>query len=113
MNLFDAALAPGALRGAATAGTLLGVRPEQLQLGAPGVGLPAKVAAVEYLGAESLVVCEAGAGEHAARLVVRNPGGSLPRRGEAVGLRWSPAAQHAFDRASGRRIPSTQEETSR
>ena len=70
----------------------------------PGEGLPAKVATVEYLGAESLVVCEAGTGEHATRLVVRSPGGSLPRRGEAVGLRWPPAAQHAFNRASGRRI---------
>ena len=113
MNLFDAALAPAVLRGAATDDTLIGVRPEQLQFGAQGEGLPAKVATVEYLGAESLVVCEAGTGEHATRLVVRSPGGSLPRRGEAVGLRWPPAAQHAFNRASGRRIPSTHEETTR
>jgi sn-glycerol 3-phosphate transport system ATP-binding protein len=113
MNLFDPALAPDLQRGAATDDTLIGVRPEQLQFGAPGEGLPAKVATVEYLGAESLVVCEAGTGEHATRLVVRSPGGSLPRRGEAVGLRWPPAAQHAFNRASGRRIPSTHEETTR
>ena len=113
MNLFTAALAPQAMRGGAAPEALLGVRPEQIRLAPAGDGLAATVAAVEYLGAESLVVCDAGAGDSAARLVVRRQGGRPPRRGEAVALHWSTEALHTFDRASGRRIPSPQEESSR
>lgn len=111
MNLFDAALCPPALRPAqATAAATLGVRPEQMRVCAPAEGLPARVIAVEYLGAESLLVCEAGADAAPVRFVLRASGGGLPRRGDSVGLGWQPGALHGFDRESGRRISINPEE---
>ncbi|NWG73038.1 MAG: ABC transporter ATP-binding protein [Rubrivivax sp.] len=83
--------------------TLLGVRPEQLQLRPAGTGLAARVLAVEYLGAESLLVCEAGADR--SRVVVRSGDRALPQRGDTVGLTWPEQAMHRFDRASGLRLP--------
>jgi len=103
MNLF-----PGTLVDPADAAADWGVRPEQLSLAAPGQGLTATVMAVEYLGAESLLICQvaaspATAGE-AVRLVLRGPATGVPQRGEAVGLSWPAAALHRFDRASGLRL---------
>ncbi|MDH4051311.1 MAG: ABC transporter ATP-binding protein [Rubrivivax sp.] len=80
---------------------MLGVRPEQMTLQPPGQGFGARVVAVEYLGAESLIICEA-AGE---RLVLRASGHDLPQRGDTVGLGWADAALHHFDRESGQRRP--------
>jgi sn-glycerol 3-phosphate transport system ATP-binding protein len=80
---------------------MLGVRPEQMTLQPPGQGFAARVVAVEYLGAESLIICEA-AGE---RLVLRASGHDLPQRGDTVGLGWADAALHHFDRESGQRRP--------
>ncbi len=79
---------------------LLGVRPEQLLLRPPGDGLAARVLAVEYLGAESLLVCEAGT----ARVVVRTGGHANAQRGDAIGLAWPAGALHRFDRESGIRL---------
>lgn len=111
MNLFDAALCPAALLPAGnTAAATLGVRPEQMRVCAPADGLPARVVAVEYLGAESLLVCEAGADAASVRFVLRASGGGLPRRGDSVGLGWQPGALHGFDRDSGRRISINPEE---
>jgi sn-glycerol 3-phosphate transport system ATP-binding protein len=80
---------------------LLGVRPEQLQLRPAGEGLAARVLAVEYLGAESLLICEAGA----VRVVARTGGHVAVQRGEAIGLAWPESALHRFDRESGHRLP--------
>jgi sn-glycerol 3-phosphate transport system ATP-binding protein len=83
--------------------TLRGVRPEQLQLLPAGQGLPARVTATEYLGAESLLVCDAGG----ARLVLRTGTDTpqpLPPRGAEVGLAWPAHALHHFDRDSGLRL---------
>jgi sn-glycerol 3-phosphate transport system ATP-binding protein len=82
-------------------GATLGVRPELLQLRPAGEGLPARVLAVEYLGAESLLICEAGA----ARVVLRAGGHTPAQRGDAVGLAWPEGALHRFDRTSGLRLP--------
>ncbi len=105
MNLFPAALCPAPLRPAGLEAATLGVRPEQLTLLPAGQGLPARVAAVEYLGAESLLVCQAGTEDQPARLVLRTGAHGLPGRGDAVGLGWAAGALHAFDRASGLRLP--------
>jgi sn-glycerol 3-phosphate transport system ATP-binding protein len=105
MNLFDARLCEAPLRPAGTpADAVLGVRPEQVRLRPAGEGLPARVAAVEYLGAESLLVLQAGAPDTPASIVVRAAGHDLPRRGDAVGLAWPADQVHAFDRASGLRL---------
>jgi hypothetical protein len=59
---------------------------------------------VEYLGAESLLVLQAGTASAPASIVVRAAGPGLPRRGDAVGLAWPADAVHAFDRDSGLRL---------
>jgi sn-glycerol 3-phosphate transport system ATP-binding protein len=78
---------------AACAGLTLGVRPEHVAIGVER-GIPAVVAALEYLGADSLVTCHVGA----TRVAVRVPGrvGFVP--GDTVRLSWAPGAQHLFER---------------
>jgi ABC-type sugar transport system ATPase subunit len=83
---------------------MLGVRPEQLRLVAPADGLPAQVQAQEYLGAETLLVCQAGPPERPQRLVLRLAGRHQLARGAAVGLAWPPEALHAFALDGGERI---------
>ena len=80
-------------------GTLLGVRPEEMRLGA-SAGLAARVVTVEYLGADSIVTCAAGA----QALAVRAPGRVELAPGAPVQLTWSPDAVHLFDAASGMRV---------
>jgi sn-glycerol 3-phosphate transport system ATP-binding protein len=75
-----------------------GVRAEAARLGADGVA--ADVAAVEYLGADTLV--DARIGTEA--FVVRLPGRASVRAGERVSIAWDAAATHWFDAATGRRI---------
>lgn len=85
-------------------GPTLGVRPEHIQLCAPESGWPARVLSHEYLGAETLLVCDATHRSGSARLVVRAALAHTPARGEVVGLCWNPAAEHHFDAASGQRL---------
>lgn len=97
MNLF----APGTLpHGLDAPEATLGVRPEQIQLDEPGKGLPAQVQAVEYLGAETLIICTV----RDTRITSRRPGRVPVRPGEAVSLAWAAADQHFFDPTSGRRL---------
>ncbi len=79
------------------AGGTLGIRPEHVELGFER-GLRAGVESVEYLGADSLVVCRVG---HAA-VAVRAPGNAAVGPGDAVWLRWADEAVHRFH-ADGRR----------
>jgi sn-glycerol 3-phosphate transport system ATP-binding protein len=86
------------------AGLTLGVRPEHIALGIER-GARAEVAAVEYLGADSLVTCRLGT----ARVAVRAPGSVALRPGDPAWLAWAPGAQHLFDAGGGRRAaPSPQ-----
>ncbi|THF67424.1 ABC transporter ATP-binding protein [Pseudothauera nasutitermitis] len=80
----------------------LGVRPEHIGLCAPANGLPATLEAVEYLGAESMLICRHADTVH--RITVRAPGRVALRPGEPVGLEWHPAEQHLFSRADGQRV---------
>jgi sn-glycerol 3-phosphate transport system ATP-binding protein len=80
------------------AGLTLGVRPEHIALGFDR-GVPATVAGIEYLGADSLVTCRLGA----TSLAVRTPGSVGLARGDAVRLSWAPGAQHLFERDGVRR----------
>ena len=76
---------------------LLGLRPESIRLA--DAGLPASVVALEYLGADSILLCEA-AGQ---RLSVRAAGSCGVTAGTDVHLTWDAADQHLFD-VRGRRI---------
>ena len=86
------------LPGHTKAGQLLGVRPEDIRIG--GDGLEAIVEGVEYLGADSIVACRAGA----ETLAVRLPRAAHYATGAAVRLSWNPGAVHHFDAANGLRI---------
>ena len=80
-------------------GMLLGVRPEEVRL-TDGAGLAARVVTVEYLGADSIVTCAAGA----EMLALRAPGRVELSDGTPVRLTWHPDAVHLFDAVSGKRI---------
>ena len=83
-------------------GVLLGVRPEDVTL-TGGTGLAARVAGVEYLGADSILTCAAGS----QTLAVRAPGRVELPEGAPVTLAWKPEATHLFDAATGqRRVPA-------
>ncbi|MFN4271264.1 MAG: TOBE domain-containing protein [Aliihoeflea sp.] len=77
-------------------GSLVGVRPEDMTVGAEGV--EANVEGVEYLGADQLIAARVGA----ARIIVRQPA----RTGtpdKTIRLSWPAEATHLFD-ADGRRL---------
>jgi sn-glycerol 3-phosphate transport system ATP-binding protein len=82
------------------------VRPEHVTL-ASDRGLPATVAAIEYLGADTLVTCRLGT----TTLAVRVPGSIGLSRGDPRRLSWAPGAQHLFDRDGVRRAESARPET--
>jgi sn-glycerol 3-phosphate transport system ATP-binding protein len=80
-------------------GLALGVRAEAARLAGEG-GIPGQVAAVEYLGADTLI----DARVNAEPFVVRVSGRATVAPGENISIAWDPAAAHWFDAASGRRI---------
>src|SRR5205823_9560104 len=80
------------------AGLLLGVRPEDVRL-TDGAGLPARVGTVEYLGADSIVTCDAG-GQSVA---VRAQGRVALAPGARAALAWAAERMHLFDALTGRR----------
>ncbi len=84
------------LRGRAP-GTLLGVRPEDVVLN--GTGRPARVLALDYLGAETLLRLSLN-GED---IVVRAPGRAVPQPGEDVRIAWPAEAEHLFEDTGKRR----------
>jgi len=78
-------------------GTLIGgIRPEHLRLA--GSGIPAVVRNTEYLGADTVLACEAGS----ATLLVRLPGRVVPLAGTLVHLAFD-TTPHLFDATTGRR----------
>jgi sn-glycerol 3-phosphate transport system ATP-binding protein len=86
-------------------GFVTGVRAEDMRLVPPsGNGIDAKVASLEYLGADTIVGLTGQAGEP---IAVRVPGRAEARIGERAGFVWDKAREHRFDRASGRRIDAT------
>ena len=102
MNVIDASLVPERLAaappGRARDTLALGVRPEAARLAADGV--VATVAAVEYLGADTLV--ETRIGEQP--FIVRLGGRANVSAGEKVAVGFDPHVLHWFDLSSGCRI---------
>jgi sn-glycerol 3-phosphate transport system ATP-binding protein len=88
-------------------GTLLGVRPENMQVQVGGMrsgGVEGRVESVEYLGADSLVAVSAHTTHLAPHtLIARVPGHARFAAGDTVGLTWSTAHEHHFDQRTGRR----------
>ena len=106
MNILSLADSPGGAVIAGSAGPVvlpgrgtglsLGVRPEDIRLASEG-GLRTTVNAVEYLGADSILSCLAGA----QTLAVRVPGRVELLPGATVHLSWSKDAVHVFDPERG------------
>jgi sn-glycerol 3-phosphate transport system ATP-binding protein len=80
---------------------MLGVRPEHVTL-VERDGVPATVKAVEYLGADSIVLCDVK-GETVA---VRQTGYCALPTGSTVGLSWQNCHIHLFEKNSGKRRES-------
>ncbi len=74
-----------------------GVRPEDMRISTNG--LEATVEAVEYLGADSLVAAKA-LGQ---QLLVRVPGKTSARAGDAIRVAWDKDSEHSFDSQTGGR----------
>ena len=87
-----------------------GIRPEHVRPG-PGdsgcVVRAGKVAAVEYMGADTIVTLSVDA---AYRLAMRLPGASAIRVGEAMSVHWAQNDESQFDQA-GRRVEPAQAAT--
>jgi sn-glycerol 3-phosphate transport system ATP-binding protein len=83
------------------AAILLGVRPEDIRVGTePGPRtVEARVTSVEYLGADSILLC-AAAGQS---IAVRAPGRVELPAGRTVHLSWRKDTTHVFDAKTGRR----------
>jgi sn-glycerol 3-phosphate transport system ATP-binding protein len=80
------------------ADSVIGVRPEHVVLGT-AAGITAEVAAVEYLGADSLLTCHVGT----QKLVARVGGRVGLRASDHAQLSWARGALHFFDAAGSRR----------
>jgi sn-glycerol 3-phosphate transport system ATP-binding protein len=80
---------------------LLGVRPEDIRvLTAPEAGaVEAQVRSIEYLGADSILMCAIGR----QALAVRAPGRVALAPGAPVSLAWARDVAHVFDAETGRR----------
>jgi sn-glycerol 3-phosphate transport system ATP-binding protein len=89
---------PAACRALANREAVLGVRPEHLLLGRPGIAL--QVQMVEALGADVLIHAEAGG----QLLVIRAPAGVQVAAGDMIEAGFDAAALHWFDARSGGRI---------
>jgi sn-glycerol 3-phosphate transport system ATP-binding protein len=102
MNVIPASLVPDSLApgpaGHARERLAIGIRPEAAHLAAGG--LLATVAAVEYLGADTLL--DARIADQP--FIVRVSGRANASPGKSVTIRWEPSAVHWFDQSSQRRI---------
>jgi len=75
----------------------LGIRPEHIAIGQPGEGqADATVDVVEYLGADSFVIADAGP---LGTVTIRTQGEQAPPEGERIGLVFPPERVHFFDEA--------------
>ena len=102
MNVIPAALIPGNLGtppgGRARETLAVGIRPEAARLAADGVA--ATVAAVEYLGADTLIDTRIADQS----FIVRLPGRASAAVGDNVRIGWDAAAAHWFELSSQCRI---------
>ncbi|CUH77892.1 sn-glycerol-3-phosphate import ATP-binding protein UgpC [Tritonibacter multivorans] len=102
MNVFEAGIAGLTLAAPAPANAVkLGIRPEHIALVEAGQGqIDAEVDVLEYLGADTFVILDAGA---AGQVTVRVTGEHAPAPKTQVALSFAPEDTHFFDSA-GRKI---------
>ncbi len=101
LTISPAATAAARTQGLAT--ILVGLRPESLALSSSGI--PARVEAVEVLGADAYVFCSADVGGTTARVTARVDASTVPTRGGSVHLAHRAERAHAFDPETGIRLP--------
>lgn len=85
---------------------MIGIRPEMMRLGPATAGAASRsgtVAAVEYLGADTIVTVGMADGD---RFAVRTPGVAGVKVGDRVDASWPQASQRRFDTANGRVLPT-------
>ena len=102
MNVIPAALVPedlaAAPNGRARDTLAIGIRPEAARIATDG--MPATVAAVEYLGADTLLDTRITDQS----FIVRVAGRASASAGDTIAIRWEPSAAHWFDLSSQCRI---------
>jgi multiple sugar transport system ATP-binding protein len=86
---------------------LIGLRPEDLHLGAPTdtPGLRAVAVLIKDSGREYIIHARMEAPDGPVDLVVRHPRGAPPTRGENLLITTTAPAPHLFDPATTRRLP--------
>jgi multiple sugar transport system ATP-binding protein len=85
-------------------GKVAGFRPEHVDIGGEGDGIPARVEVVEDIGADAYVFCSAEVDGEQTRLVARTEVRSAPQQGERVSLQPRAEEAHLFDSESGERL---------
>jgi multiple sugar transport system ATP-binding protein len=88
-------------------GKVAGFRPEHVDIGAEGDGIPARVEVVEDIGADAYVFCSAEVDGEQTRLVARTEVRSAPRQGERVSLQPRADEAHLFDSETGERLTNS------
>jgi len=78
---------------------LLGIRPENIEISCDS-GIESLVMAIEYLGADTLIVCQSG--KQSITLTVKGKTDVLA--GDRLKLTWKPEHIHLFNHENGRRI---------
>ena len=94
---------PALVAAGARDAALLGLRPEHVRAVPPtsAGAVLARVSAIEYLGADTLVACTLG---DAGEITTRVPGHRPFAVGDAIGLHWAATDQHLFDATTGERL---------
>jgi multiple sugar transport system ATP-binding protein len=85
---------------------VIGIRPEDLSIGAEADGIRATAVLVRDTGRDYLITARTVVDGEESDLVIRHGGGPVPAKGESVvlGVRAG-AALHLFDAGSGARLP--------
>ncbi|MGD9836971.1 MAG: ABC transporter ATP-binding protein [Afipia sp.] len=85
---------------------LIGIRPEHIRIVSHD-GHPARVKAVEHLGADSIILCEIDDQP----VSVRQDGFSKSQPGDDVRIAWDASYEHRFEKTSERRMDFATDET--
>jgi len=93
-KIFSSLLPPGSNNS-----FLMGIRPENIEISGDS-GIEGQVRAIEYLGADTLVVCRSG--DQTITLTVK--GKATLSTGDKLRLIWKPEHIHLFDVGDGRRM---------
>jgi len=97
-------LLPARAVGLGANGKVVGFRPEHVDIGGEGDGIPARVEVIEDIGADAYVFCSAEVDGEQTRLVARTEVRDAPAQGAHVSLRPRRDEAHLFDSQSGERL---------